>query len=59
LNLKLQTHLQEFLLVMRNRVSGQLVFEGIKASQLVNNTTSKKMTFWFLCLLTIMTKVPT
>jgi hypothetical protein len=25
----------------------------------VNNTTSKKMTFWFLCLLTIMKKVPT
>jgi hypothetical protein len=42
-----------------NRVSGQLLSQGVEASQLVNNTTRKKMTFWFLCLLTIMEKVPT
>ncbi len=33
LNLKLQTHLQEFLLVVRNRVSGQLVFEVLTCEQ--------------------------
>jgi hypothetical protein len=33
LNLKLQTHLQEFLLVVTNRVSGQLVFEALTCEQ--------------------------
>jgi hypothetical protein len=33
LNLKLQTHLQEFLLVVTNKVSGQFVFEVLTSEQ--------------------------
>jgi hypothetical protein len=33
LNLKLQTHLQEFLFIVTNKVSGQFVFEVLTSEQ--------------------------